>query len=91
MIKIGEYYCNVENGEYIVVEEIGRNPRVYDSLTVRYRTTQKSGRCVCRGGSGICQGCISEYQTCWHSKGIKRYFKEISRAKGILLLGELDE
>ena len=89
-LKVGKYYKYIHDGETILLEAISINTSPDTSWTVRYRSTQKSCACSSRGGRGVCKGVSSEYQTCW-IYNIEGHFKEISQAKGILILGTLDE
>ena len=89
-IKVGKYYQDPEDGEVILIEKIGK-PKDVSTYTIRCRSTRIQEACPTNTRIGRCKGCKSKYQTCWDVYSIKKYFKEISKAKGILLLGDLDE
>ena len=89
-IEVGKYYCAVMDGEYILVEEISVLLKDETPCNIRVRST-RNNYCGRRHSTGICRLCVSDYHNCYSPEEIKQSFKEISKAKGILLLGELDE
>ena len=81
-IKVGRYYQDYQDGEVIMIEEITENK-------IRFRSTRRRFNCL--GNTGICERCTSGYQYCYTKKQVQWRYTPLSKAKGILLLGELDE
>ena len=90
-IEVGNYYQTLKyTDEFMIIEAVGmgRGDRI---LKIRC-TSQRKGICVNKGSTSLCPTCsLAQNVGCCKFSTFHTKAKRIPKAKGILLLGELDE